>query len=660
MPDDFLTRLRAAKTADERDWIVTEDLLNTLSPDLRSLTWAAAIPHWFDADILAALRPELKDRATQLYADLQTLPFVEVFPERGHNIHELTRRLMLDHLWRDNPDEFRALSARAAEFFAGTDEISRQVESIYHLIVAEPEKGADAVWSFGAVLNDAFRFAELESFVATLFEQVNANRAIGRTRALALFFKGLSDQKAYRMADSLNAFERALADVGQDQQLHANVLQAMGDVQQFRADRDTALASYAQALELFRAVGDRLGEANVLQAMGDVQQFRKEMNTALASYAQALELFRAVGDRLGEANVLKAMGDVQQFRADRDTALASYAQALELFRAVGSKLGEANVLKAMGDVQQFRADRDTALASYAQALELFRAVGDRLGEANVLQAMGDVQQFRKEMNTALASYAQALELFRAVGSKLGEANVHLALGDERVSQKDFEKAIEFYGVAQCLYEETDAKYNQSLNLVRIADVYSKQKSYEQAITHLRRATDISPWWANAWNSLGNTLESLKRYEEAIAAFSHAIELEPNSAYLYRNRASQFLELVRLDEAEKDIARAVELQPDNVYTHGRQGYLALARGQLADALTHIQYAAEHDDDVGWQLGLALAQFANGNAAEAQKIITAALEKTDADQRENAREWLARIVKLRPELAVDAGRIEEMLK
>ena len=39
----------------------------------------------------------------------------------------------------------------------------------------------------------------------------------------------------------------------------------------------------------------KLGEANVLQAMGDVLQFRDEREAALASYEQALSLFRQVG-----------------------------------------------------------------------------------------------------------------------------------------------------------------------------------------------------------------------------------------------------------------------------------------------------------------------------------------------------------------------------
>ncbi|HOV49104.1 MAG TPA: tetratricopeptide repeat protein, partial [Anaerolineae bacterium] len=82
---------------------------------------------------------------------------------------------------------------------------------------------------------------------------------------------------------------------------------------------------------------------------------------------EALGLYRAVGDRLGEANTLLALGDVQAFQDGRDAALASYAQALTLFREIGDRLGEANTLEALGEVQAFRKDLDAALASYAQA-----------------------------------------------------------------------------------------------------------------------------------------------------------------------------------------------------------------------------------------------------------------------------------------------------
>ena len=61
--------------------------------------------------------------------------------------------------------------------------------------------------------------------------------------------------------------------------------------------------------------------ANTLQAIGDVLQFLDRRSEALEHYQSAIEIFRQVGDRLGEANTLKAIGDVLQFLDRRSEAL---------------------------------------------------------------------------------------------------------------------------------------------------------------------------------------------------------------------------------------------------------------------------------------------------------------------------------------------------
>ncbi|WP_423225577.1 hypothetical protein [Candidatus Amarolinea aalborgensis] len=119
----------------------------------------------------------------------------------------------------------------------------------------------------------------------------------------------------------------------------------------------------------FRQVGSRLGEANVLWAIGDVQQFRKEMAGALASYGQALE--RSAGGTAGRGQRVQAIGDVQQFRADMAGALASYGQALEPVPPVGDRLGEANVPRPSATCSNFVTTAG-ALASYGQALDCTR------------------------------------------------------------------------------------------------------------------------------------------------------------------------------------------------------------------------------------------------------------------------------------------------
>jgi Flp pilus assembly protein TadD len=186
------------------------------------------------------------------------------------------------------------------------------------------------------------------------------------------------------------------------------------------------------------------------------------------------------------------------------------------------------------------------------------------------------------------------------------------------------------------------------------------KEYEQALIQYQHAIQENPRDVEAWNGLASALESLKRYDEAIDAYTHAIELAPNDAYLYRNRANILLELDRLDEAERDIARAVELEPEHAYTHARQGYLALARGQFADAVAHLQYAAEHDDSVNWQCGLALAKLGQGDAIGAREILTAVMPRADADDLHNCLEWLERVVKSQPDLSEKAQPIRELLK
>ncbi len=120
---------------------------------------------------------------------------------------------------------------------------------------------------------------------------------------------------------------------------------------------------------LFRQVGDRLGEANVLQAMGDVQQFRKDMQAALASYEQALGLFRQVGDRLGEANCYLAQGRVAQQQEDHPTALALQTRAYQLYVEIEDQYSQARLLyyrsfvfESMKQRQQAIEDIETSLA----------------------------------------------------------------------------------------------------------------------------------------------------------------------------------------------------------------------------------------------------------------------------------------------------------
>ncbi|GAB1539497.1 hypothetical protein NUACC21_21640 [Scytonema sp. NUACC21] len=119
-------------------------------------------------------------------------------------------------------------------------------------------------------------------------------------------------------------------------------------------DREWAIQAYEKAIALQEKLGLKADLASSLESLGDLYfELKKQVKLADDYYQRALEIYRQIGDRLGEANTLIAIGDVLQFLDRRDEALERYEQALDFYRQIGDRLGEANTLKAIGDVLQF-------------------------------------------------------------------------------------------------------------------------------------------------------------------------------------------------------------------------------------------------------------------------------------------------------------------
>jgi len=264
--------------------------------------------------------------------------------------------------------------------------------------------------------------------------------------AYLLHFRGHHDEAAEHLGQQL-----ALAQAAGDRSQQVQAMNNLGRVAQMQRGRLAALEWYERAL--VAAGDDPPSRAGSLQNMASALLWEGEADRAQVMLHEAIDLFRAVGDRLGEANTLQAIGDVHNFRKELDDALASYAQALDLFRAVGSRLGEANTLQAIGDVHNFRQELDDALASYAQALDLFRAVGDRLGEANTRKAIGDLYLAQEEEQEALKTYETAMSLYRQVGDRVGQTNINWTLGNWLAQQGDYAKAVPLLEQAVAFVQE---------------------------------------------------------------------------------------------------------------------------------------------------------------------------------------------------------------
>ncbi|MBN1146143.1 MAG: tetratricopeptide repeat protein, partial [Anaerolineales bacterium] len=132
----------------------------------------------------------------------------------------------------------------------------------------------------------------------------------------------------------------------------------------------------------------------------------KEIEAALASYEQALALYRAVGDRLGEANIYMKQGDLWLGEEDWKQATPLYEQALALYQAVQDILGQANVWIDLGKAYFASGRREEGMQCVRAAAEGYARVGladwaerayRRL--AGMLQECGRQEEARRILET---------------------------------------------------------------------------------------------------------------------------------------------------------------------------------------------------------------------------------------------------------------------
>jgi len=361
MSDDFefLQMLENAPNEDERTWLITKQLLDSLSEELRQVAYAVAVPHWFDAKIVAVLSPESKRWAGRLYKELQKLSFVEPFENIGHNVHELTRRLILDYLWRERRKNYLELSSSLANYYNRIItnkrrkinlDLSYYLEFVYHLLISEQQTTADIVRDIGWSWHDQFvdySYSALNALTLVVREHAEAGRLDNHAKLWGRFFEGLVASSRYKNQDAIIAFHDVISSKIDDFRLLADSNFCLGNAQQFRDERDAALESYNEALKLYKEIGDRLGEAITHRRRGHLQLASDQIKDAEISYNSSLSLCHVIEDRLGEAYALRALGDVSFYYSNFKQARKNYREAIELFRQVGDALGDANSVMSL-------------------------------------------------------------------------------------------------------------------------------------------------------------------------------------------------------------------------------------------------------------------------------------------------------------------------
>lgn len=123
--------------------------------------------------------------------------------------------------------------------------------------------------------------------------------------------------------------------------------------------------------------------------------------------------------------------------------------------------------------------------------------------------------------------------------------------------------------------------------------YMKEGQYETALKKIRKAIEVDPQYADAYNVLGLIYARLGENDKAEASFKKAVALAPRESSALNNYGQFLCKLGRSEEAQKMFAGAVEnplyTTPEVAYTNAgicaldQQNDIAAAEKYLRNAL-----------------------------------------------------------------------------
>lgn len=288
----------------------------------------------------------------------------------------------------------------------------------------------------------------------------------------------------------------------------------------FREDRyREARDFYNQALALYRRLGDRDGEGNSLAALAQAlfheaqspeaqsegHRVRPDLWAEAKQHCrQALLLFEAVKDPLGQTNCCMILGQIAfqealhlrmqgcdaRAGASLREAQEYHEQALPLYEEMAHPTGSAHCYFFFGRVAFLAREFACALRWYSEARSLYSAAGSRWGLAAVLRDMGRLEEERGQPAEALEFYREAIALAEHIREEAGDEVARMGIFPQLISV--YERAIALVlqdeGPTPEVFELCEKLRGRAL-LDRLQ------------VTRVRQLRDLSPEEREEWQQL---------------------------------------------------------------------------------------------------------------------------------------------------------------
>lgn len=238
---------------------------------------------------------------------------------------------------------------------------------------------------------------------------------------------------------------------------------------------------YEQALQRYRAVGDRQGELRVLKAIRTAQYDRKQFDQVVVTAEQALAIQRELHDRAGEAIELRELGVARVELQQLPQALVAFKAAHAIQRELGLRDELAMTLDWIGVAHGRAKQYSESLVAFREALLLHQAQRDLGKTAITLHLMGDMHLAQAQLSEAVETYERSMRARAEAGDRKGEAGARKSVGFALFLKSQDAQAVRVLRPAVALQLELGDKPKAALLLQVIATAHTRLGKRQEAI-----------------------------------------------------------------------------------------------------------------------------------------------------------------------------------
>lgn len=281
--------------------------------------------------------------------------------------------------------------------------------------------------------------------------------------------------------------------------------------------------------------------------------YKNDFLGAKASFKEALNSFKAIGNEKSAVKMLNNLGLVTQKTADFGEAIPYMLQAIKLKEKIGDIKGVGVSKNNLGVLYREIGDYYNALKYGSEALKIYTEIKDTVGLASVNNNLGliyvvlwearDPNWQENGLDTAIYYYRVAQEFNKATNNLRGLALNLTNLGWVYNNQKDYNKALAYFQESKEIREKLNDKYGYASSLASIGGVYRKTNKLALAKKELLDAKEIA-------EKLGLKDISKRVYDNLYQVYKAESDYE--SALLYHEMFMATKDTIFSEEAKNDI------------------------------------------------------------------------------------------------------------